>query len=138
MDDNSALIPIFGIMIPIVGTIVSGLVIIFLLYFRHRERAKLHDTLRALAQTNSPHQDALMGALTKSTEPAPERDLRMAVIFLSTGVAFLALAFLVGVPDYSDEGYEVVWPMVAVAIFPLALGVGRLILYRLANKRLGD
>jgi len=134
-DPGGHMVAIFGIMIPIVGTIATAAVLIFLIYFRQRERTKLHDTLRALAETDSPHQETLMGVLTRTAEPVPERDLRQAITMFSVALSLFALAFMIGLMN--DDGYMVIWPLVAVAVFPFSYGVGRVLLWRLAVKR-GD
>lgn len=134
--DNTGSIAVFmGIMVPISAIIITGLVIIFLMNYRYKERVKLHETLRTLAQTNSPHQDQLLTALMKHTVPQADRDLRMAIIMFGVGLGLLAMAFMIGLMDMDDEPYMVIWPLVAISIFPFAFGVGRFILWRMAVKR---
>lgn len=122
-----------GIMVPIMGMILTGVVIFIVFYYRYRERTKLHDTLRSLAESNSPHQAELLAALTRSTVPQPQRDLRAAIILIGIALGLAAMAFLVGLE--SGGYYEVVWPLLAISVFPLAFGIGRFILWRMAVKR---
>jgi len=130
---NWELIPIFGMLIPITALVMIGIVIIFVARYRYNERTRLQDTLKALAESNSPHQAELVAALAASSIPQPERDLRSAVRMIAAALGLFAMAFLIGL---MEEG-EVIWPLVAIAVFPLALGVGRLLLWRMALKRGG-
>lgn len=134
MDNESSVAIFMGIMIPITAIIMTAIVIIALMAYRYRERSKLHETLRALAQTNNPNQDALLTALARSSIPQPDRDLRMAIILFAGGLGLLAMAFMVGMME-EGEPYEVIWPLVAISVFPFAFGVGRFILWRMAVKR---
>lgn len=135
MDNTGSIAVFMGILIPITAIVMTGLVIIALLAYRYKERVKLHETLRTLAQTNSPHQDQLLTALMRHTVPQADRDLRMAIILFAIGLGLLAMAFMVGMMDMDEEPYMVIWPLVAISIFPFAFGVGRFILWRMAVKR---
>lgn len=126
-------IPIAGMMTGVCIMAVIAVIIFIIFSFRHRERTKLHDTLKALAESNSPHQAELLAMLAKSTVPVPQRDLRAAIMLIGTGLGFMAMGFLIGMED--GGYYEVIWPLVAISIFPFAFGIGRLLLWRMAVKR---
>lgn len=128
-----ALIPIVGMLIPITALVMTGVCIIFVARYRYNERTKLQDTLKSLAESNSPHQAELVAALAASAIPQPERDLRSAIKLFAAAAGLIAMAFLIGL---MEDG-EVIWPLVAIAVFPLALGIGRFLLWRMALKRGG-
>ncbi len=125
------LIPLVGMLIPLTALVGTVVVIIAIARYRHKEQTKLQDTLRALAESNSPHQGELVAALAASSTPQPERDLRAAIVLFCIALGLLAMAFLIGL---MEDG-EVIWPLVAIAVFPLSLGAGRLILWRMAVRR---
>jgi hypothetical protein len=122
-----------GMLIPITALVVIAVVIIAVARFRYKERTKLQDTLRALAESSSPHQAELVAALAASAVPQPERDLRSALKLFGVALGLIAMAFIIGL---MEEG-RVIWPLVAFAVFPLALGAGQLLLWRMAMKRGG-
>ena len=70
----------------------------------------------------------------RHTIPQADRDLRMAIILFAIGLGLLAMAFMVGIME-EGEPYEVIWPLVAISVFPFAFGIGRFILWRMAVKR---
>ena len=67
------------------------------LYLRHKDRERMHETLRAAYERGQPVPPELIEAL-QSTTPArpmntPDRDLRRAVVLIAVGLGFAGLGY---------------------------------------------
>jgi uncharacterized protein DUF6249 len=98
--DSGLLIPIFGIFMII--AIVIGPVWIRS-YFRARERAQLHETLRVAYEKGQPPPPELIEKLTgdaesyaRATPSSSERDLRRAVVLIFVGIGLAGLGVCLG------------------------------------------
>jgi hypothetical protein len=126
------LIPIFGIFCGIVFIVSVAGVFVAVAHMRSRERIKLHDTLRVLAEKDGPSQHELIAALNNMAEPTPDRDLRRGITSLAIAGGLAGLGIFIGMGDG-----DIVWPLVGIAFFPLALGIGLLVLWRIGSQRTG-
>jgi|SRR5580658_1987428 hypothetical protein len=99
--DSGLLIPIFGIFMII--AIVIGPIWIRS-YFRARERAQLHETLRVAYEKGQPPPPELIEKLTGDSESyaraspssSSERDLRRAVVLIFVGIGLAGLGVCLG------------------------------------------
>ena len=71
-------------------------------YFRTKERTKLHETLRVAYERGQPVDPALIDAISRSDKPRPsaERDLRVGVILLAVALAMVTMGLALN--DVSD------------------------------------
>lgn len=105
-DDPGVVIPVFGILMII--AVVLGPIWIRS-HYRARERAQLHETLRAAYEKGQPPPPELIEKLTSGapievrTGTASESDLRRAVVLISVGVGLgllgLGLGYGIGLAD---------------------------------------
>jgi hypothetical protein len=140
MDEASVavLIPLFGI-IMIICVVIGPVWIVS--YFRSRERAQLHETLRAAYEKGLPPPpeliDKLAGGAILTTPTSPDYDLRRAIIMISVGIGLvllgLGLGFGIGAADF--EGGWITGAAVAGAGgIPGMIGIGHLILWLSKRK----
>ena len=109
----------------------SGITVVFALFFwfRYRMRHDMQKTIRSAidkGQELSPEIIDHMG----SPKPAPNRDLRIGMIWLglAAGCVGFALAF-------RSIEQEVTSIFMGIAAFPLALGVAFLLIWRFAGDK---
>ena len=112
-------------MIPIVMFIVFGICIIAFYYFNHKNRLSVMDTVQKAIETGSELNPELLAQLGAAVNPRV-RDLRRGIVFLSLGIAGLLCSFFVDIS-------EVVNGIRAGSVFPLLLGAGFLLVWKL-NK----
>ena len=90
----SKLVPLFGIFMIIV--VVVGPMYIRS-YFAAKDRAQLHETLRVAYEKGQPVPPELIatlqGAVADRLTPAPERDLRRAVVLIGVGAGLCGLGY---------------------------------------------
>jgi hypothetical protein len=130
----SQMVPVFGIFMII--AIVVGPIWISA-YFRSRERAQLHETLRTAYEKGQPVPPELIEKLT-SDSATPVRsggadaDLRRAVVLIAVGVglAFLGLGLGWGISMASDIGGAITGGVIAGSgAIPGFIGVAYLLLW---------
>jgi hypothetical protein len=98
-DNPGLLIPIFGIFMII--AIVIGPIWIRS-YYREKERAQLHETLRMAYEKGQPPPPELIEKLTSgatvnvSTGTASESDLRRAIVLIAVGIGLGLLGLFLG------------------------------------------
>jgi hypothetical protein len=133
------MIPIFGIFMII--AIVIGPIWINA-YFRSRERAQLHETLRKAYEQGQPPPAELIDKLTGESQPAPssrvDSDLRRAVVLIAVGVgvAFLGLGIGWGIDSVSDIGGHVTGGIIAGSgAVPGFIGVAYFFLWLVGRRR---
>jgi len=112
-------------LIPIVLFIVLGFIGVAYFYWNHKNRQSVMDTVQKAIETGGEFSSELLSQLGAAVNPRV-RDLRRGVIFLALGVAGLLCSLFFPDP-------EVVNGVRAGSMFPLLLGVGFLIVWRL-NK----
>ena len=114
-----------GEMIPIVLFVVLGLIAVAYFYWNHKNRQSVMDTVQKAIETGGDFSPELLNQLGAAVNPRV-RDLRRGIIFLALGMAGLLCSLFFAEP-------EVVNGLRAGSMFPLLLGAGFLIVWRL-NK----
>jgi hypothetical protein len=114
-----------GEMIPIVMFVVLGVIVIAYYYWNHKNRLSVMETVQKAIETGGELNTDLLTQLGAAVNPRI-RDFRRGIIFLSLGVAGLLCSFFFMNPD-------VVNGIRAGTMFPLLLGVGFLIVWKM-NK----
>lgn len=107
-----------------------GLTIVFslLLWFRYRARREMQETLRVALDKG---QDLTPEIIDRLGHPkaAPDRDLRLGVIWLAIAAGLVMCGF--AVPDDSGDALR---GILAGAAFPLAIGLAYMILHFFAGR----
>jgi hypothetical protein len=114
-----------GLWIPIVLFIVTGFCTIGFLYFNHKNRNALMETVQKSMDTGSDLTPDLLAKLGAAINPKV-RDMRRGIVLLSIGIAGFICSMFFGVN-------EVVSGIRAGSVFPLMIGVGFLLVWKL-NK----
>jgi hypothetical protein len=114
-----------GEMVPIVMFVVLGVIVIAYYYWNHKNRLSVMETVQKAIETGGELNTDLLNQLGAAVNPRI-RDFRRGIIFLSLGVAGLLCSFFFMNPD-------VVNGIRAGTMFPLLLGVGFLIVWKM-NK----
>lgn len=136
--DVAVLIPIFGIFM-IIAVVVGPIWIVS--YFRSRERAELHQTLRAAYEKGLPPPPELIEKLatagTASVPTGPDYDLRRAIIFIAVGLGLcglgLGLGYGIGFAD-AEGGWITGAAVAGAGAIPGMIGIGHLILWLTRRK----
>ena len=113
-------------LIPMVLFVVLGFIAIGYFYWNHKNKQSVMDTVQKAIETGGEFSPELLSQLGAAVDPRI-RDLRRGVIFLSLGVAGLLCSLFFGEP-------EVVNGIRAGSMFPLLLGAGFLIVWRLNTE----
>jgi hypothetical protein len=114
-----------GEMIPMVLFVVLGVIAVAYFYWNHKNRQSVMDTVQKAIETGGELSADLLSQLGAAVNPRI-RDLRRGIIFLSLGIAGLLCSLFFGDP-------EVVNGIRAGSMFPLLLGAGFLLVWKL-NK----
>lgn len=117
----------YTIFIPIVLFICIALVLVAAAWYRHRTQAGLQETIRTALDKGFELTPEMIESLGQP-KPRPHSDLRRALVSLAIGVAFAAFGFIL------DED-DAVRPLVAISMFPLAVGFAYLIMWRFQERR---
>lgn len=112
-----------GELIPIVMFVVLGLVVLGYFYWNHRNRRDIMHTVQKTIESGGHLSAELLAQLGAAVNPRV-RDLRRGVVFLALGVAGLLSSLFF---DFT----EVVNGIRAGSMFPLLLGVGFLLVWKL-------
>jgi len=129
------LVPIFGIFMII--AVVIGPVWISA-YFRARERAQLHETLRVAYEKGQPPPPELIEKLTaghvdaQASPNSPDRDLRRAVVLIAVGVGLGGLGLCLGYGiSFADTtgGWITGGAIAGAGAIPGMIGLAYLFLY---------
>ena len=111
--------------IPIVLFIVIGVTVLGYFYWNHKNRSAVMETVQKAIKSGSEFNPELLAQLGAAVNPRM-RDMRRGIVFLSLGIGGLLCSLFFADP-------EVVNGIRAGSVFPLMLGVGFLIVWRL-NK----
>ena len=114
-----------GEWVPIILFVVIGLVVVGYFYWNHRNRADVMKTVQTAIEKGGELNADLLTQLGAAVNPRV-RDLRRGIIFIAVGVAGLLCSVLLDVP-------EAVNGILAGSMFPLLLGAGFLLVWKL-NK----
>ena len=112
MDEGWVAIGFFAMIVAVVALPV---------YFRSKERAKLHDTLRIAYERGQPVDPAIIAAIQQGERirPTAERDLRVGIILIAVALAMITMGLVTN--DISD-GHSLPG-MAAAASFPGFIGL---------------
>ena len=112
-------------MIPIIMFIVLGIVILGYYFWNHKNRETIMDTVQKAMDQGKELTPELLMQLGAAVNPKV-RDLRRGIVFLSLGIAGLLCSLFFNAAD-------VVNGIRAGSVFPLMLGLGFLLVWKL-NK----
>ena len=115
-------------MIPIVMFLSIAVVVGLMLWFKHRNRADMQQTIRLALDKGQELSPELIDRLGHAKAGA-KQDLRLALIWLALALGLALCGW--AVPD--PTGYTL-RGCLAGAAFPLAIGVAYLIMYRYAGR----
>jgi hypothetical protein len=123
------------ILIPLSLFAMIAALVIVPRYFRSQERQKVAETLRVALERGEPLPRELIEALQSETvakglPASPQRDIRTGVIWLSIGMAFVAL----GVAVSFDEP-DALYPLLGVGAFPTFIGLAFILLGVLGKSK---
>ncbi len=111
--------------VPIVLFIVTGVAVLGYFYWNHKNRASIMETVQKALKRGGELTPELLTQLGAAVNPRA-KDLRRGIIFLSLGIAGLLCSLFFTEAD-------VVNGIRAGSVFPLMLGFGFLLVWRL-NK----
>jgi hypothetical protein len=115
-----------GEMVPIFLFIVIGVVILGYYYWNHKNRQDVMHTVQKAIESGGEFSPELLAQLGAAVNPRI-RDLRRGIIFLATGIAGLLCSLFF---DY----HEVINGIRAASMFPLLLGFGFLLVFKLNRE----
>ena len=115
-----------GLWVPIVLFIVSGFCAIGFFHFNHKNRNAIMETVQKSMDTGSDMTPDLLAKLGAAINPRT-RDMRRGIVLLSLGVACLLCSMF-----FSDA--EVVSGIRAGSMFPLMMGLGFLLVWKLNRE----
>ena len=114
-----------GILVPISLFFLLGIVIVAYFYWNHKNRDSIMATVQKAIDSGKEFTPELLAQLGAAVNPKM-RDMRRGIVFLSLGIAGLMCSLFFDMP-------EVVNGIRAGSVFPLMLGIGFLIVWKL-NK----
>jgi len=112
-----------GEMVPIILFIVLGIITLGYFYWNNKNRQAVMDTVQKAIETGGEFSPELLSQLGAAVNPRV-RDLRRGIIFLALGVAGLLCSLFFPDPDVVDG-------IRAGSMFPLLLGGGFLLVWKL-------
>ncbi len=112
-----------GILVPISMFAMLAIVIPAYFYWNHKNRLSIMDTVQKAIDSGQELSQEMLMQLGAAANPKM-RDLRRGIIFLSLGIAGLLCSLFFGEPD-------VVNGIRAGSVFPLMLGLGFLLVWKL-------
>ena len=124
-------VAVIGVFIPIVSVFVIGGIICLILYYRFRSRSDMQQTVRLAMEKGTELGPEIM---EKLSGPAPDKnkDLRSAVIWMASAVGLAGLGAGIGI---GTEDSEVMMIFLGIGAFPLAIGIGYLIIWRFTREQ---
>lgn len=117
---------IMGMTIPIIMTIVIGLVLWARYHFRYKEQSRVQETIQSALNQGAELSPDLIERMT-GPKASPDRDLRRGLVSVAIGVAFALLGLIL------DEE-DALGPLVGVGMFPLLVGVAYLVTWQLGKR----
>ncbi len=115
-------------LIPIAMFAAIALIFFLVLYFRHRTRADMQQTIRLALERGTELTPDMINRLA-GPEPSKNKDLRVGLIWLALAVGLALAAF--AVPDPTGNALR---GTLAGAAFPFAIGVAYMIMWRYGSK----
>ncbi len=114
--------------IPIAMFAAIALIFFLVLYFKHRNRAEMQQTVRLALEKGTELTPDIINRLGEP-EPSKNKDLRAGLIWTALAVGLVLCGF--AVPDPSGHALR---GCLAGAAFPFAIGVAYLIMWRYGAK----
>ena len=111
--------------IPLSMFIGLSVVLSLWVWFRFRAKREMQQTIRTAIEKGQGLSPELIENLV-NPPVSPQRDLRRGVIGVIVAVGFALFAVILGEED-------AVRPLLGVAMFPLSVGVGFLLMHRIAK-----
>jgi hypothetical protein len=115
-----------GEWVPIILFLVIGLVVVAYFYWNHRNRADIMATVQKAVDSGSEFSPELLAQLGAAVNPRI-RDLRRGIVFAALGIAGLLCSLFFDID-------EVVNGIRAASMFPLLLGGGFLLVWKLNRE----
>jgi len=112
-------------LIPIVLFLVVGVVVIAYYYWNHKNRRAIMETVQKAIETGGEFNTEMLTQLGAAANPRL-RDFRRGIVFLSLGIAGLLCSLFFDIP-------QVINGLRAGSVFPLMLGLGFLLVWKM-NK----
>jgi len=112
--------------IPIVMFIGLTVVLSLFVWFRFRSKQEMQATIRTAIDKGQELSPELVDKLA-GPKPAPNRDLRRGILSVALAISFVLFGRMIG-----DE--DAVGPMTGIAMFPLMIGLGFLLMHFMARR----
>jgi len=118
-----------GIFVPIALFAALAIIFCFFFWFRARNRREMQQTIRAAIERGQELTPELVESLGKPELPFPDKDLRLALIWLAVaaGIALFGL----GMGRIEEEVFSI---MLSIAAFPLMIGIAYMIMWRYTER----
>ncbi|MBL4601646.1 MAG: hypothetical protein JKY84_02765 [Emcibacteraceae bacterium] len=116
-----------GILVPIGFFAVVAFCFWSFYHYKNREKDKIQNTICKAIDAGQQLNPDTIKALGIQSVSAPFSDLRKSILSICFGIAFICFAQVI--PD--DEATEI---LSGIAAFPIVLGLGYFIVYRLGLK----
>lgn len=117
------MVEVLEILIPITLFIGFFVFLSIFAWFRFRGKKEMQETIRAAIDKGQELSPELIEQLS-GPKPRPDRDLRRGVTAVAVAVGLALFGIVVGEED-------AVRPMLGVAMLPLTIGIGFLLMHRL-------
>ncbi len=131
----------FGFLMGAFFWLFLGAVILVPIYLRHKDRERMHETLRVAYEKGQPVPPELIEALQNHTPVSamstPERDLRRAVVLIAIGLGFVGLGYGLwyGLMSVDDQAAYISGGSTAgVGAIPGLIGLAYLVLWATRRK----
>lgn len=115
--------------IPIAMFAAIALIFFLVLYFRHRTRADMQQTIRLALERGTELTPEIINRLGAPAEPNRDKDLRLGLIWMALAVGLALCGW--AVPDPSGDALR---GCLAGAAFPFAIGLAYLVMWRYAAR----
>jgi hypothetical protein len=115
------------ILVPIALFAGITIVLALLMYYRHRTRAEVQQTLRALVERGGELSPELLERIGEPPRPK-NADLRRGIIALGLGLGIAAFGVVLGEED-------AVQPLLAISALPLLIGLAYLGLWKFGGDK---
>jgi hypothetical protein len=132
---------LFGFLTSVAFFAVVGAFFLVPTYLRHKDRERMHETLRIAYEKGQPVPPELIEALQSNTPvrpmSTPDRDLRRAIILIAVGLGFAGLGYGIwyGLMSVDDTAAYVSGGSTAgVGAIPGRIGLGYLALWFARRK----
>ena len=118
-----------GVWVPIAMFAALAVILSFFFWFRYRARSEMQQTIRKAIEQGQELTPELVESLGAPAKPSKDKDLRYAVIWIAIA-AGIAL-FGTGMGQIEDEVFSI---MLAIAAFPVMLGIAYLIMWKFTER----